>query len=87
MRAKSVFRSAFWPSLAAASVLAVAATVLTSATPAPAFAQPSPMPQECVCSRGVNLAAEGTPVMIRHCQCGILYCAVVVNSGRLQCTK
>lgn len=87
MRTKSVLRFAFWPGLAAVCALAGAAALLTSAAPAPAFAQPSPMPQDCVCSRGVNIAAAGAPVMIRHCQCGILYCAVVVSSGQLQCAK
>jgi hypothetical protein len=42
---------------------------------------------ECACSRGTNLASAGAPVLIKHCQCGILSCAVVVGSGQLQCTR
>jgi hypothetical protein len=53
----------------------------------PAFAQPAPMPQECVCSAGVTLGESRPPVVIRHCQCGILNCAVVVPSGQLQCVR
>lgn len=54
---------------------------------ASAQAQPSPEPQECVCSRGVNIGTEAAPVIIRHCQCGVLSCAVVVGSGQLQCVR
>lgn len=68
--------------------LALAGAGLLAAIPAtPALAQPSPVPQDCVCSPGVNLASSGTPVVIRHCQCGILSCAVVVSSGQLQCLR
>lgn len=52
-----------------------------------ARAQPSPEPQECVCSRGINIGTEAAPVIIRHCQCGVLSCAVVVGSGQLQCVR
>lgn len=54
---------------------------------ATAQAQPSPQPQECVCSRGTNIGSEAAPVIIRHCQCGVLSCAVVVGSGQLQCVR
>jgi hypothetical protein len=79
-------RSILWSGLAAVGVLAGAATMAVSGWPATALAQPSPEPPECNCSRGLNLATNGAPVLIRHCQCGILTCAVVVSSGQLQCT-
>jgi len=53
----------------------------------PANAQPSPQPQECSCSPGINIGTDAQPVIIRHCQCGILSCAVVVSSGQLQCGR
>ena len=52
-----------------------------------ATAQPTPQPQDCSCSPGVNLGSEEKPVIIRHCQCGILTCVVVVSSGQLQCGR
>ncbi len=67
--------------------LAIAAALLAAIPATPALAQPSPIPQDCVCSPGVNLSTSGTPVVIRHCQCGILSCAVVVSSGQLQCLR
>jgi len=79
--------SMLWSGLAAVGLLAGAATLAVSGWPAAALAQPSPEPQECMCSRGVNLATNGAPVLIRHCQCGILSCAVVVSSGQLQCVR
>jgi hypothetical protein len=79
-------RSILWSGLAAVGVLAGAATMAVSGWPGTALAQPTPEPTECNCSRGLNLAAGGSPVLIRHCQCGILTCAVVVSSGQLQCT-
>ncbi len=69
-------------------VVIVAAFALTASIHAPsASAQPSPQPQECTCSPGVNIGTEAQPVIIRHCQCGILSCAVVVSSGQLQCGR
>ncbi len=52
-----------------------------------AFAQPSPQPQDCVCSPGINIGTDAQPRTIRHCQCGFLSCAVVVESGQLQCAR
>lgn len=52
-----------------------------------AWAQPSPQPQECVCSPGLNIGTEKAPVIIRHCHCGAIACAVVVGSGQLQCVR
>ena len=78
-------RSFLWPGVLAAFAGVAAATLLDSISPA--HAQPSPMPTECVCSRGVNLGNDSAPVIIRHCQCGILNCVVVVSSGQLQCTR
>lgn len=52
-----------------------------------ALAQPSPQPQECVCSPGINIGSEKAPVIIKHCHCGALACAVVVGSGQLQCVR
>jgi len=72
------------------AVLALFAVALAPAGSGPlgsALAQPSPVPQECVCSPGVNIGSTGAPVIIRHCQCGILSCAVIVGSGQLQCTR
>ncbi|MFC5768391.1 hypothetical protein [Thauera sinica] len=69
------------------AAFAAAAALIASTAAERAHAQPSPMPTECVCSRGVNLGTDSAPVVIRHCQCGILNCAVVVSSGQLQCSK
>ncbi|MGL1834859.1 hypothetical protein ACKVEX_14790 [Rhodocyclaceae bacterium SMB388] len=55
--------------------------------PQPVGAQPSPQPQACACSEGVNLGTANAPVMIRNCQCGSMNCVVVVSSGQLQCTR
>lgn len=52
-----------------------------------AVGQPSPQPQECVCSVGVNIGTDAQPRTLRHCQCGILSCAVLVEAGQLQCTR
>lgn len=52
-----------------------------------AWAQPSPQPQECVCSVGINIGTEKAPVIIKHCHCGAIACAVVVGSGQLQCVR
>lgn len=52
-----------------------------------AWAQPSPQPQECVCSVGINIGTEKAPVIIKHCHCGAIACAVVVRSGQLQCVR
>lgn len=52
-----------------------------------AVGQPSPQPQACVCSVGVNLGTDAQPRTLLHCQCGILSCAVFVESGQLQCAK
>jgi hypothetical protein len=80
-------RSILCSALAAIALLAGAAVLVTTTGPAPAYAQLSPEPVECACSRGTNLASAGAPVLIKHCQCGILSCAVVVGSGQLQCTR
>jgi hypothetical protein len=74
------------------SVLVLAGVVLAllltmSSGSAPAFAQPSPVPQECTCSPGVNIGSAGAEALIMHCQCGILSCAVVTSSGQLQCAR
>lgn len=52
-----------------------------------ALAQPSPQPQECVCSVGTNIGTDKEPVIIKHCHCGAIACAVVVGSGQLQCVR
>jgi len=83
MRVKSLF----WPAMLAAFASIGTGALVSSLSPATAHAQPSPMPTECVCSRGVNIGSDSSPVVIRHCQCGILNCAVVVNTGQLQCSK
>lgn len=57
------------------------------ALPQPVNAQPSPQPQACACSEGVNLGTTSAPVIIRYCQCGSMNCVVVVSSGQLQCTR
>lgn len=80
-------RSILCSALAAVGLVAGAAVLATSTGPAPAYAQPSPEPVDCACSRGTNLASAGAPVLIKHCQCGVLSCAVVVGSGQLQCTR
>ncbi len=78
--------SVLWPGMAAAGALGAAMWVWLGSNPA--LAQPSPRPQECVCSPGVSLTGgNGGPVLISHCQCGILTCAVVVPSGQLQCAR
>lgn len=75
-------------SLLTAFVVIGATIALTAFIHAPsANAQPSPQPQECACSPGVNIGTDAQPVIIRHCQCGILSCAVVVSSGQLQCER
>lgn len=51
------------------------------------LAQPSPQPQECVCSVGTNIGTDKEPVIIKHCHCGAIACAVVVGSGQLQCVR
>lgn len=79
--------SLLYSGLAVATVLGAALLAVVSAPSQPAFAQPAPVPQECVCSAGVNLGEARSPVVIRHCQCGILSCAVVVPSGQLQCVR
>lgn len=79
--------SLLYSGLAAAVVLSAALFAVVSAPSQPAFAQPAPVPQECVCSAGVTLGESRPPVVIRHCQCGILSCAVVVPSGQLQCVR
>lgn len=79
--------SLLYSGVAVGGVLAAALLVVFGSSPAPALAQPAPVPQECVCSEGVNIGSARTPVMIRHCQCGILSCAVVVSSGELQCVR
>lgn len=88
MRATTTFRA---PVCSALSVIGLCAGLGLAlgwiAGPAPAHAQPSPTPPECVCSQGTNLGTASAPVIIRHCQCGILSCAIVVSSGQLQCTK
>ncbi len=63
------------------------ALVFTVLAVQPLRAQPSPQPPECACSLGVNVGTAAEPVVIRHCQCGIMSCVVVVQSGQLQCTR
>jgi hypothetical protein len=79
--------SLLFSGLAAGAVLAAALLAAVSAPSQPALAQPAPVPQECVCSAGVDIGSARAPVLIRHCQCGILSCAVVVSSGELQCVR
>lgn len=71
------------------TLAAIGATLALTASihSLPANAQPSPQPQECSCSAGVNIGTDAAPVIIRHCQCGILSCVVVVSSGQLQCGR
>lgn len=73
--------------LLAAGALTAFLILAASASTAPAHAQLNPVPPECTCSRGTNLGDDANPVVIRHCQCGILSCAVVVSSGQLQCVR
>lgn len=88
MAARRTLKAAIWSGLSIIGMLAgLGLAVGWTASPAPAYAQPSPTPPECVCSQGTNLGTPSAPVIIRHCQCGILSCAVLVNSGQLQCTK
>jgi hypothetical protein len=68
------------------SALAVTAALLASYATS-ALAQPSPEPPECTCSPGINIGTQANPVIIRHCQCGIMSCVVVVSSGQLQCSR
>lgn len=69
------------------AVVGAALALTASIHSLPANAQPSPQPQECSCSAGVNIGTHAEPVIIKHCQCGILSCAVVVSSGQLQCGR
>lgn len=62
-------------------------SVLLAAYAIPALAQPSPEPPECACSPGINIGTQANPVIIRHCQCGIMSCVVLVSSGQLQCAR
>lgn len=95
-------RGRWWAGALATGVLAVAAVVLVVLVGALAGGVPvvqaqsgpvagglssNPLSPECVCSAGVNIGTESAPVMIRHCQCGVLSCAVVVGSGQLQCAR
>ncbi|HRQ56771.1 MAG TPA: hypothetical protein PLN31_05085 [Azoarcus taiwanensis] len=70
-------------------LLAYAGFVVSAGLLAAAFAlaQPSPQPQDCVCSPGISIGTDAQPRTIRHCQCGILSCVVVVESGQLQCAR
>lgn len=70
------------------ALLAILATsALLAAHAIPALAQPSPEPPECTCSPGINVGTQANPVIIRHCQCGVMSCVVNVTSGRLQCAR
>ncbi len=68
--------------LLAGAVFAASFLMVSSVT-----AQMSTQPPDCVCSAGVNVGSEAKPVTIRHCQCGVVSCVVVVESGQLQCTR
>jgi len=51
---------------------------------APAHAQASLAPDDCVCSTGQVLdTATGSRLL--NCQCGAMQCVVVTGSGQLQC--
>ena len=52
-------RSILCSALAAVGLVAGAAVLATSTRPAPAYAQLTPEPVECACSRGTNLASAG----------------------------
>lgn len=92
-------RGRWWAGALATVVLATAAVVLVGALaggvptvqaqsgPVAGGMSSNPLSPECVCSAGVNIGNEAVPVMIRHCQCGVLSCAVVVSSGQLQCAR
>jgi hypothetical protein len=75
--------------LAGVAGLALAGGLVTvgSTTAAPALAQFNPEPQDCACSRGTDVGTAGAPVILKHCMCGQLQCAVLPAAGQLQCSR
>jgi len=67
--------------------LAGGLATLGSTAAAPAQAQLNPEPQDCACSRGVDVGAAKAPLTLKYCVCGQLQCAVLPASGQLQCSR
>lgn len=59
----------------------------TVAAPPPSQVQFNPEPQNCACSAGVDVGAPKAPVILKHCMCGQLQCAVLPAAGQLQCSR
>jgi hypothetical protein len=71
------------------TALALAGGLLTygSTTAAPATLQINPVPQDCACSAGIDVGAPKDRVLLKHCTCGQLQCAVLADAGQLYCTR
>lgn len=59
----------------------------TIAAPAPPLTPFNPEPQNCACSAGVDVGSPKAPVILKHCMCGQLQCAVLPAAGQLQCSR
>ena len=66
--------------VAAAGLLALGSDSAVSAQ-----AQFNPEPQDCACSKGVDVGSPKAPVILKSCTCGQLQCAVLPAAGQLQC--
>lgn len=75
--------------LAGLTVAALAGGLLTldTTTAAPATLQINPVPQECACSSGVDVGVSKHKVLLKHCTCGQMQCAVLAEAGQLQCSR
>jgi hypothetical protein len=90
LRGGKVMKRSTWL-LAGLAGLAVAGGLAglgaTVAAPAPMLSQINPEPPNCACSPGVDLGSPKAPVILRHCMCGQLQCAVLPAAGQLQCSR
>ena len=72
----------------AGGVFTLGATIAAPAADQPrAQAQFNPEPQDCACSRGVDVGNPKASVLLKNCVCGALQCAVLPASGQLQCSR
>lgn len=77
-----------WWLAGAAGLLLVAGVVgLSPTSAAPALAQFNPEPQDCACSKGINVGTGNAVSILKHCMCGQLQCAVLSASGQLHCSR
>lgn len=76
-----------WRRFSLIGVVALAAAGLSLGligSGAPAHAQASLAPDDCVCSAGLVIdPVSGSRLL--NCQCGAMQCVVVSGSGQLQC--